>query len=118
LTYPYANEILKNELSKCNFVCNLTDTSNYHYQKMVHLTIRYFILNVGVKTVIFQFDELTGETALQLTEHISNILIKWNIKKKVIVYLNKLKVKLFLIYSPVVVFYFCLNLMMTFCRNR
>lgn len=73
--------MLKNKLSKCNFVCILTDASNHDSQKMVPLMIRYFIPNEGIKTNILEFGELTGETALQLTEYISNILTNWNIKK-------------------------------------
>lgn len=45
--------------------------------------VRYFIPTEGVKTKILEFDELTGDTALKITEYISNILTKLNIEKKV-----------------------------------
>lgn len=86
--YPYANEMLKNELSKCNFITVLTDASNHHSQKMVSLImICYFIPYEGVKTKILEFDELLGETSLQLTEYITKILSHWDVLTKVIAFL-------------------------------
>jgi len=84
--YPYVNEMLKIELSKCNFISVLTDSSNHHSQKMVAVMIRYFIPNEGVKTKILEFDELSGETFLLLTDYISKVLSHWDVLKKVIAF--------------------------------
>uniref|UniRef100_A0A2S2N9H4 HAT C-terminal dimerisation domain-containing protein n=1 Tax=Schizaphis graminum TaxID=13262 RepID=A0A2S2N9H4_SCHGA len=84
--YPYANEMLKIELSKCNFISVLTDASNHQSQKMVPVMIRYFIPNEGVKTKILEFDELSGETSLLLTDYISKVLSHWGVLKKVIAF--------------------------------
>lgn len=58
----------------------------YHHSKnTLPLMIRYFMPTEGVKTKILEFDELTGETALQITEYILNIFTeKQNIEKEVI----------------------------------
>lgn len=74
--------MLKIELSKCNFINVLTDASNHHSQKIVPVMIRYFIPTEGVKTKILEFDELSGETSLLLTDYISNVLSHWDVLKK------------------------------------
>lgn len=43
--------------------------------------ISSFISIERVKTKMLKFDELTGETALQITKYILNILTKWSKKK-------------------------------------
>jgi hypothetical protein len=48
--------------------------------------IRYFIPNEGVKTKILEFDELSGETSLLLTDYISKVLSHWGVLKKVIAF--------------------------------
>jgi len=53
---------------------------------MVPVMIRYFIPNEGVKTKILEFDELSGETSLLLTDYISKVLSQWDVLKKVIAF--------------------------------
>jgi len=53
---------------------------------MVPVIIRYFIPNEGVKTKIIDFDELSGETSLLLTDYISKVLSHWDVLKKVIAF--------------------------------
>lgn len=51
--FIHVNEMLKIELSKCNFISVLTDASNHHSQKMVPVMIRYFIPNERVKITTY-----------------------------------------------------------------
>ncbi|KAF0692998.1 protein FAM200B-like, partial [Aphis craccivora] len=83
---PYAVNVLKKDLFKCNFVSIMTDASNHNSQKIIPILVRYFLPDKGVKNNILEFNELPGETASLLTQYISSILHEWGIESKVIAF--------------------------------
>lgn len=72
--FPYAINLIKNQLNAANFVTVMIDSSNHKDLKIVPLLVRYFLPETGVKTVIIEFTDLPGETALQLTNYTWELL--------------------------------------------
>lgn len=82
---PYTINVLKKDLSVCNFISIMTDTSNHISQKkIVPILIPYFHPNKGIKNNILEFNELSGKTALLLTDYILSKLHEWKIENKII----------------------------------
>lgn len=80
--FPYVISLIKNQLNAANFVTVMIDSSNHKDLKIVPLLVRYFLPETGVKTVIIEFTDLPGETALQLTNYIWELLRTLKIEKK------------------------------------
>lgn len=68
---PYAENVLKNELSERHYICLSTDASNHGNIKMMPVIVRMFIPTVGIKVKLLEFSTEKGETS----EIISTLLI-------------------------------------------
>lgn len=80
--FPYAINLIKKELENANFVTVMIDSSNHKDLKVIPLLVRYFLPDTGIKTVIIAFTDLPGETALQPTNYVWELLKTWKIEKK------------------------------------
>jgi len=74
LLFPYAINLIKNQLNAANFVIIMIDSSNHKDLQIIPLLVRYFLPETGVKTVVIEFTDLLGETALQLTNYTWELL--------------------------------------------
>lgn len=77
---PYAEKVLRNELSDRNYICLSTDSSNHGSVKMMPIVVRYFIPTVGIKVKLLEFTSEKGETS----EIISSLIIKTAQKNQII----------------------------------
>ncbi|CAI6370838.1 unnamed protein product [Macrosiphum euphorbiae] len=82
--FPYAINLIKNQLDAASFVTVMIDSSNHKDLKIIPVLVRYFLPETGIKTVIIEFTDLPGETAVQLTNYVCELLKTWKIEKKII----------------------------------
>lgn len=83
---PFTFDRIMAELEVTNFVTVSIDASNRLDMKLVPVVIRYYIPSTGVKNVLIDFNDVSGETAEILTDHIFKSLEKNNLLGKVISY--------------------------------
>lgn len=81
---PLAQEELKEDLTKSNFVSVTMDASNRKEIKLVPIIVRYFNPDSGVQTKLLDFKSMPGETSEILAEHLLSALIEHGLDKKVV----------------------------------
>lgn len=83
---PFALREITKDLQEAKYVSVMVDTSNHNNLKLVPVLVRYFIPNKGIEIKLLEFQNLSGETAEMLTNHILCILKKYKLTDKVIAF--------------------------------
>jgi hypothetical protein len=77
---PYAMAVFRNQHEKPNYVSITIDCA----LKIVPVLVRYFIPEEDIKIMVLEFLDLPCETADLLTKYVWQLVVKWNIEKKVV----------------------------------
>ena len=83
---PLAAEELKNDLKEINFVTLTADASNRKDVKVIHVMVRYFWPEEGVKSKLLDFHSVPGETADIITNCLVSTLKKNDLTQKIVAY--------------------------------
>ncbi|GBM09714.1 hypothetical protein AVEN_186417-1 [Araneus ventricosus] len=81
---PLAQEDLKEDLTKSNYVSVSMDASNRKDIKLVPIVVRYFNPNSGVQVELLDFKSVAGETSEILTYHLCSVLLQNDLNNKVV----------------------------------
>lgn len=81
---PYAEKVLRNELSDRHFVCLSSDASNHGNVKLMPVVVRYFIPTVGVRVKMMEFSSEKGETSKIISSLIIRTAEDYQITDKVL----------------------------------
>ncbi|GBO26811.1 hypothetical protein AVEN_169302-1 [Araneus ventricosus] len=81
---PLAQEELKEDLTKSNYVSVSMDASNRKDIKLEPIVVRYFNPNSGVQVKLLDFISVAGETSEILTNHLCCVLLQNDLNHKVI----------------------------------
>lgn len=80
---PIGDSMLKEELSKCNFVTLTTDASNHGNIKMMPVMVRYFKPTEGVRVKMLEFTSVKNETSDTISSMLITTAERNNIAEKV-----------------------------------
>lgn len=83
---PFAMREIAIELKEVKYMSVMVDTSNHKDLKLVPVLVRYFIPDKGIQIKVIEFQNITGETAELLADHILDILKKQQLTEKVIAF--------------------------------
>ena len=83
---PYAMHEVQSELEDAKYVSVMVDASNHKSLKLVPILVRYFIPTKGVQCKVICFQNVGGETAELLANHVLDILKKHHLVDKIIAF--------------------------------
>ncbi|GBM16180.1 hypothetical protein AVEN_126446-1 [Araneus ventricosus] len=81
---PLAQEELKENLTKSNYVSVSMDASNRKDIKLLPIVVRYFNPNSGVQVKLLDFKSVVGETSEILTNHLCSVLLQNDLNNKLV----------------------------------
>jgi hypothetical protein len=74
------------EMESVKYLTVMVDTSNHKNLKLVPVIVRYFTPEKRVQTKVIEFHNLKGETTHVLMTYIMNVLHKYKLRDKIIVF--------------------------------
>jgi hypothetical protein len=81
---PLSISQIREELEDVKFISVMIDSSNHKHTKLVSILVCYFVPQQGVKITILEFTDSSGESSVQLTEHIVCVLEEAKLIDKVV----------------------------------
>lgn len=81
---PHAQQLLEQDLDRCNYVSIYTDASNHGNIKLFPVLVRYFIPTIGVRVRILNVTQEAGENSTIISELIESAASKYKLKKKIV----------------------------------
>lgn len=81
---PNSIKEIENDLHIVNLITIFCDCSNHGNIKICPILIRYFVPLHGIQVKILEVDNLPGESSDILTKYICDLLIKFNVNKKLL----------------------------------
>ncbi|GBL74926.1 hypothetical protein AVEN_243752-1 [Araneus ventricosus] len=81
---PLAQEQLKEDLTKSNYVSVSMDASNGKDIKLLPIVVRYFNPDSGVQVKLLDFKSVAGETSEILTNHLCSVLLQNDLNNKLV----------------------------------
>lgn len=83
---PFAMREIVTQLKDAKFISVMVDTSNHKDLKLVPVLVRYFIPNEGIQVKVLEFQNIVGETAELMGDHILDILRKFQLTDRIIAF--------------------------------
>ena len=81
---PLAINEMKDQMEQVKFITVALNTSNHNAVKQVPILVRYFLPSLGMKTKIFDFKSIKGETSDILAEYITSAVQAYHLQLKLL----------------------------------